>query len=272
MRVRVFRVGDDALLGQFGEGGVVAVVDRLAGHDPGHGVAGQFQAAHGFQAQQVGLQDQVEEAFLQLIAEVKRGIGDQLDLYQRVQLHQFSDQRAQPGVDHRVHRADPNAPDLAAGGLQGLLQALHGHHHLLGIVEHFQAFRGQAHTTRITQEQLHPQLTFQHGDAAGDRGLGGEQLLGREPEALELGHPDEGFEELQIHGINFFLCMDRFLLVGRRTGQAPKIELFHDKRRRGVRTSCEFCVKNPTLQENKSYRSDHREPPATELRHRRKLW
>ncbi|MDF9768913.1 hypothetical protein OKW09_001198 [Pseudomonas rhodesiae] len=134
-----------------------------------------------------------------------------------------------------------------------------------GVIEHLDAFRGQAHTPRIAQEQLDPQFAFQHGDAAGDRCLGGEQFFGGQAKALEPGDPDEGFEELQIHGINFFLCLDRFLLVGRGTGPAPKIGSFHDKRRGGARTSCVSCGKNPTLQNNKAYRSDHREPPATEL-------
>ncbi len=166
-------------------------------------MAAQLQAAHGFESQQVGLQDQVEEAFLQLIAEVERGIGDQFDFHQREMLHQFRHERAQPRVDDGVHRADANPPDLAAGGFQGLFQTLHGHHHLLGVIEHLHTVRGQAHTARITQKQLHAQLAFQHCDAAGNRSLGGEQLFGGQAKALEPGHPDEGFEELQIHGINF---------------------------------------------------------------------
>lgn len=141
----VFRVGNDAFLGQFGQRRVIAVVDRLAGDDPRHGVAGQLQAAYGFEAQQVSLQDQVEKAFLQLIAEVQCSIGDQFNFNQREMVHQFRHQWAQPSVDHRVHRTDADAPDLAAGGFQGLLQPLHGHHHLLGVIEHLQTFRGEAH-------------------------------------------------------------------------------------------------------------------------------
>ncbi|MNE71573.1 hypothetical protein D3C80_1674600 [compost metagenome] len=145
MGPRVLREGDDALAGQVRQRRVVAVVDRLAGDDPAHGVARQVQAADRFLAQQVGLQDHIEKAFLQLFAQVQCSIGDQFDLHLRVALHQLRDQRAHPGVDHRVHHADANPPDLGPVAVQRLLEGLGGIEHLFGVFQHLAAFRGQAH-------------------------------------------------------------------------------------------------------------------------------
>ncbi|MCY1445340.1 hypothetical protein D9M71_618500 [compost metagenome] len=50
VRPGVFRKGHDALTGQLGERGIVAVVDRLAGDNPAHRVARQVQAADRFLA------------------------------------------------------------------------------------------------------------------------------------------------------------------------------------------------------------------------------
>ncbi|MNP12806.1 hypothetical protein D3C76_1050570 [compost metagenome] len=164
-------------------------------------MAGQFQAAHAFLAQQVGLQDHIEKAFLQLIAEVERGIGHQLDFHQRVVIGHLRHQRAEPGMDHRVHHADAHPSGLARAGLDRLLERLHGVHHLLGVIKHLEAFGRQAHTARVTQKQLYPEFTFKHCDAAGNRGLSGEELVGGQAETLESGDPDKGLEKLQVHGI-----------------------------------------------------------------------
>jgi hypothetical protein len=143
VRMGVFRVGDDPFPRQIGDA-VLAVVDRVAGDDPAQRMAGQLQAADAFVAQQIGLQDHVEKAFLQLIAEVQRGIGHQLDFHPRIAIGHLRHQRAEPGVDHRVHHADAHPPDLARTGLDRLLQRLHGVEHLLGIIQHLQAFGRQA--------------------------------------------------------------------------------------------------------------------------------
>ena len=103
-----------------------------------------------------------------------------------------------------------------------MLERLHGVHHLLGVLEHFQAFRCQAHTARVAQEQLHPKLAFEHGDAAGNRRLGGEELVGGEAETLEPGDPDEGFEKLQVHVIKFFLWLGRVFISWTQRAGASK--------------------------------------------------
>ena len=226
MRSRVFRVGDDPLLCQFGEIGVLAVVDRIAGDDPAQRMAGQFQTAHAFVAYQVGLQDQIEKAFLQLIAEIERCIRHQLDFNSRIQLGHLRHQRAQPGVNHRVHDTDTHTADFARTGLDRLLQCLHGVEHLLGIVQHFQAFGRQAHATRITQKQLHTEFAFKHRDAAGNRRLGGEQLVGGQTKTLQPGDPDKGLEKLQVHGQGsgdkFFLCLRRVFIRWTQQGYGTK--------------------------------------------------
>lgn len=63
MRSGVFRVSDDPLLCQFGEVGIVAVVDRIARDNPAQRMAGQLQAAYAFMADQIGLQNDIEKAF-----------------------------------------------------------------------------------------------------------------------------------------------------------------------------------------------------------------
>ncbi|MCY1177266.1 hypothetical protein D9M73_175660 [compost metagenome] len=138
---------------------------------------------------------------MQLIAEVERGIGHQLDFHQRVVIGHLRHQRAEPGMDHCVHHADAHATGLAGAGLDRLFERLHGVHHLLGVIKHLEAFGRQAHAARITQEQLHPELAFKHGNPAGNRGLSGEELVGGQAETLESGDPDKGLEKLQVHGI-----------------------------------------------------------------------
>ncbi len=95
-------------------------------------------------ADQIGLQHQIEKTFLQLIAEVQRGIRNQLDLHPWIQIGHLRHQRAQPRMNHRVHHADTHPPDLARTGLDRLFQRRHGVEHLFSVIEHLQAFRGQA--------------------------------------------------------------------------------------------------------------------------------
>ncbi|MNH32425.1 hypothetical protein D3C79_928660 [compost metagenome] len=81
---------------------------------------------------------------MQLLAQVQRGIGHQLDLNLRVAFGQRGHQRAHPGVDHRVHHADADAPDLGPVAVQRLLHGLGGVEHTLGVLQHLAALRGQA--------------------------------------------------------------------------------------------------------------------------------
>ncbi|MNC56149.1 hypothetical protein D3C75_1057250 [compost metagenome] len=117
---------------------------RAGGHHPTHRVARQVQAADRLFAQQVGLQDHVEKALLQLLAKVQRSVGHQFDLHLRVTLGQLRHQRAHPGVDHRVHHPDTDAPDLGPVAVQRLFHGLGGVEHALGILQHLAALRGQA--------------------------------------------------------------------------------------------------------------------------------
>ncbi|MNJ61216.1 hypothetical protein D3C77_569950 [compost metagenome] len=76
-------------------------------------MAGQLQAAHAFMTDQIGLQNDIEKAFLQLIAEVQRSIRHQLDFHPRIQIGHLRHQRAEPSVNYRVHHADAHSADLA---------------------------------------------------------------------------------------------------------------------------------------------------------------
>ncbi|MNR06184.1 hypothetical protein D3C85_1222470 [compost metagenome] len=200
VRPRMLGEGHHPLAGELRQGGVVAVVDGAGGHNPAQRIAAQFEVEHRLVAQGVGLEDQVQVALLQLLGEVARGVGHQLDLHRRELLHDLGDQRAEPGVDHRVHGADADAPLGGGAGIDGLLERMHGVHHLLGVLQHLVPLRCQGHATGVAHEQLHAQFVLQHGNAAGNGRLGAEQLLGGQAEAFQAGDPDEGFEELQVHG------------------------------------------------------------------------
>jgi len=62
------------------------------------------------------------------------------------------------------------------------------------------AIGGQRHFARAAIEQAHAEILFKRGNAARHRGLGGMQALGSEPEVFQLGEPDEGFQEADVHG------------------------------------------------------------------------
>ncbi|MCY1445339.1 hypothetical protein D9M71_618490 [compost metagenome] len=89
------------------------------------------------------MQDHIEKAFLQLFAQIERSIGDQFDFYLRIALHQFRDQRAHPGMDHRVHHPQAYPPNLGPVAVQRLLERLGGVEHLLGVLEHLAALGRQ---------------------------------------------------------------------------------------------------------------------------------
>ncbi|MNT85853.1 hypothetical protein D3C72_2260720 [compost metagenome] len=79
-----------------------------------HGIVRQLQVAHAFVADQVSLKDDVQIALLQLLAEVARSVGGDFDFHGGEGLHQSRHQRAEPGVNHRVHHADAHQALLRA--------------------------------------------------------------------------------------------------------------------------------------------------------------
>ncbi|MCY1528053.1 hypothetical protein D9M68_631440 [compost metagenome] len=103
-------------------------------------------------------------------------------------------------MDHRIHNAQADTSLDAAGLADRLFQRLHGVEHAFGVFEHLAPLRRQRNPLRIAQKKTNPQLVFQRGDAAGNRGLGAEQLFRREAKALQPCDPDKGLEKSQIHG------------------------------------------------------------------------
>ncbi|MCY1430106.1 hypothetical protein D9M71_460450 [compost metagenome] len=121
------------------------------GHHPAHWVARQVEAADRLLAQQVGLQDHIKKALLQLLAQVQRGVGHQFDFHLRVALGQLRHQCAHPGVDHSIHYPDANAPDLGPVAVQRLLHGLGGFQHAFGVFQYLAALRGQADAAGVAQ-------------------------------------------------------------------------------------------------------------------------
>lgn len=191
---------EDGKRRQVGQAQRFAADVELGTTDPAHREFAQVEIGDVGAGHRLGLQHDVEVTLAELFAQVDGGVAGDLDLQAREHLVHASEEIREPAMHDRFDHADADhaGVNLLVGHV--VLHLAHQLDHALGIHQRLAAVRGQRHFARAAVEQAHAEILLQRGDAARHRRLRGVQALGGQAEIFQLGEPDEGFEETDVHG------------------------------------------------------------------------
>ena len=147
----------------------------------------------------VGREDQIEAATADLLVQHRRGFDVELEFDMRLGAFQALHRRNKPRVENRLDRAEAQRETGDAVAAQLVFEVVLQGQQAFRVGQEAFAGAGEPEQPVAPVEQRRADFLLEHGDAAGDRGLGEEQFFCRAADALQAGDPDEGFDEAQIH-------------------------------------------------------------------------